>query len=172
VGGSRELTPEERELCARARRHAFVLYEGKTVAHRSCGIALAETFGLPTRPYQALRRGGITGEGECGAMKAGELVLGELLGDPDPRGPVTSDLRAAVVEYQADIRRRLAAAGILPAPDAPDTRCNTLTRPRGDFMGDARKSMCTSIAAEVAEATCEAALRHGARVEIPELPET
>ena len=172
MGGTRELTPEERELCARARRHAFVLYEGKTVAHRSCGIALAETFGLPTRPYQALRRGGITGEGECGAMKAGELVLGELLGDPDPRGAVTQALREAIAEYQADIRGRLAAAGILPAPDAPDIRCNTLTRPRGDFMGEARKSMCTNIAAEVAEATAAAALRHGARVAVPDLPES
>ena len=41
------------------------------------GICLAETFNLPTAPYQALRRGGITGEGECGAIKAGELILGQ-----------------------------------------------------------------------------------------------
>ena len=53
------------------------------VPHRSCGIALAETFNLATTPYQCLRNGGITGKGECGAIKAGELILGEYLGDPD-----------------------------------------------------------------------------------------
>src|SRR5262245_40216321 len=103
----RELVPCEQELIDRARETAHVLYEGKRVAHRSCGIALAETFGLPSRPYQSLRRGGITGEGECGAIKAGELVIGELLGDPDPRGPVTPPLRAAMIWYQGSIRRRL-----------------------------------------------------------------
>jgi hypothetical protein len=172
VGGGRELTPGEQALCARARDVAFVLYEGKRVAHRSCGIALAETFGLPSRPYQALRRGGITGEGECGAMKAGELVLGELLGDPDPAGMVTPALREAIVWYQGEIRRRLAAAGVLPAPDAPDIRCNTLTRRHDDFMGEPRKAMCTNIAAEVAAATAEAALRHGAKLRVIDVPET
>src|SRR5687768_2277061 len=96
----RALGPAERELIARAREKAYVLYEGKQVPHRSCGIALAETWGLPSRPYQSLRRGGITGEGECGAVKAGELILGELLGDPDPAGPVTDRLRGAMRWYQ------------------------------------------------------------------------
>src|SRR6185436_8182347 len=94
-------------LIERAREKAFVLYEGKRVAHRSCGIALAETWGLGTRPYQSLRRGGITGEGECGAIKAGELVLGELLGDPDPAGAVTPTLRSAIQWYQRAIRVRM-----------------------------------------------------------------
>ena len=82
VSGSRELQLGERELAliAAARRKAHILYEGVLTPHRSCGIALAETFGLPSRPYQALRRGGITGEGDCGSIRAGELVLGELLG--------------------------------------------------------------------------------------------
>src|SRR5258706_12369282 len=114
---ARPLTAEERALVARARDKAFVLYEGKRVPHRSCGIALAETFGLPTRPYQALRRGGITGEGECGAIKAGELILGELLGDPDPRGSVTPNLRAPIVWYGRTIPERLAAAG---GPEKPN----------------------------------------------------
>ena len=72
----RDLSDQERERIDAARQKAFTLYEGKTVPHRSCGIALAETFGLGTAPYQALRKGGITGAGECGAIKAGELVLG------------------------------------------------------------------------------------------------
>ena len=76
---TRELTSAERDLIARARDKAYILYEGKRVLHRSCGIALAETYGLSTRPYQSLRRGGITGEGQCGAIKAGELILGEVL---------------------------------------------------------------------------------------------
>jgi hypothetical protein len=165
----RELSRSDVELIARARHHAFVLYEGKTVAHRSCGIALAETFGLPSRPYQALRRGGITGQGECGAMKAGELVIGEILGDPDPRGAVTPALRAAVTWYQGAIRERLGAAGVIPADG--DIVCNTLTRRHGDFASPARAAMCTNIAAEVAAAAAEAILRHGGDVQIPPLPE-
>ena len=78
---ARPLTEEERAYVARARDAAYVLYEGIRTPHRSCGIAIAETFGLPTRPYQALRKGGITGTGTCGAMRAGEQALGEILGE-------------------------------------------------------------------------------------------
>src|SRR5258708_17312640 len=92
----RALTPDEAAYVAAARDKAFVLYEGVRVPHRSCGIAIAETFDLPTRPYQALRRGGITGKGSCGAIRAGEHVLGELLGDPDPAGAATPALRTAI----------------------------------------------------------------------------
>src|SRR6188472_4343478 len=95
----KELNPDEQRLVEAAAEKAFLLYEGKVVPHRSCGIALAETFGLPTRPYQALRRGGITGKGACGAIRAGEHVLGELLGDPDPTGAVTPALRDAITWY-------------------------------------------------------------------------
>src|SRR6476660_5931062 len=96
----RELTADEAAYVTAARDKAFVLYEGVKVAHRSCGIALAETFGLPTPAYQSLRRGGITGKGACGAIRAGEQVLGELLGDPSPTGAVTPALRDAVSWYQ------------------------------------------------------------------------
>src|SRR3982750_511947 len=94
--GTRPLLDEERSYVDAARRVAFTLYEGVRTPHRSCGIALAETFNVPSRPYQALRKGGITGKGDCGAIRAGEQVLGELLGDPDPTGQVTPGLRAAV----------------------------------------------------------------------------
>jgi hypothetical protein len=164
-----DLSEADLELVARAREKAFVLYEGKRVAHRSCGIALAETFGLPTRPYQALRRGGITGEGECGAIKAGELILGELLGDPDPRGSVTANLRAAIVWYGRTIRERLAAAGILSNPT--DIVCNALTRRHASFASAERSAMCTNIAAEVAAACGEAILRHGGAFQIGSIPE-
>jgi hypothetical protein len=96
MSAGRPLTERERALIREARDKAYLLYEGRQVAHRSCGIALAETFNLPTRPYQALRRGGITGEGACGAIRAGEHILGEYLGDPDPTGPVTDVLREAI----------------------------------------------------------------------------
>jgi hypothetical protein len=155
--GSERLSDEKRALVEAARNKAHTLYEGRTVAHRSCGIALAETFNLPSRPYQALRRGGITGEGACGAVRAGEQVLGEILGDPDPRGPVTEPLRAAITWYQAAVRERL-----FGRPD-PDLVCNHLTRPLGDFMGDARKEYCTSLAAGVAAVTAEALIRFGPR---------
>src|SRR5215510_1153705 len=109
----RALMPDEAAYVAAARDKAFALYEGVRTPHRSCGIALAETFGLATPPYQALRRGGITGKGACGAIRAGEQVLGELLGDPDPIGAVTPALRAAVTWYQDAWRTRL-------VPDEPD----------------------------------------------------
>jgi len=148
----RELTADEVAYIAAARDKAFVLYEGVRTPHRSCGIALAETFGLPTPGYQALRRGGITGKGLCGAIRAGEQVLGELLGDPDPTGPVTPALRSAVGWYQLAWQRRL-------VPDEPDIICDHLVRKHGDFAGAARKAFCTSLAADVASLTAEALCR-------------
>jgi len=150
----RALTPDEAAYIAAAREKAFMLYEGVRTPHRSCGIALAETFGLATRPYQALRRGGITGEGDCGAIRAGEQVIGELLGDPDPTGQVTPALRAAVTWYQAAWKQRL-------MPAQPDIICNHLVRPHGDFAGPARKAFCTNLAADVAALTAEALCRFG-----------
>jgi hypothetical protein len=148
----RPLTPDEAAYVAAARDKAFVLYEGIRTPHRSCGIAIAETFNLPTRPYQALRRGGITGKGPCGAIRAGEHVLGELLGDPDPTGAVTDELRAAITWFQEAWLARL-------RDHEPDITCDHLVRPLGDFTGPARKAFCTNIAAEVAALTAEALCR-------------
>ena len=150
----RPLSPEESAYIAAAREKAFVLYEGVRTPHRSCGIALAETFDLPTPAYQSLRRGGITGRGDCGAIRAGEQVLGELLGDPDPTGVVTPTLRAAVTWYQEAWKRRLMST-------EPDIICNNLVRPHGDFTGPARKAFCTNLAADVAALTAEAICRFG-----------
>jgi hypothetical protein len=164
--GTRPLGDAERSYVDAARSAAFTLYEGVRTPHRSCGIALAETFGLPSRPYQALRRGGITGEGDCGAIRAGEQVLGEVLGDPDPTGPVTDALRAAVVWYQDAWRRRIDRG-----PSA-DIVCNHLTRPLGDFRGPARMQFCTNLAAEVAAITAEALVRFSdSRPAIAEVPQ-
>lgn len=157
----RPLTEAEQSYVDAARRKAFVLYEGVQVPHRSCGIALAETFGLPTRPYQALRRGGITGEGACGAIRAGEQVLGELLGDPEPTGAVTDALRAAIVWYQDAWRRRIDRGA------SPDIVCNNLTRPFGDFRGPARMRFCTGVAADVAALTAEALVRFADEAQRP-----
>lgn len=150
---SRELSQHDRALIARARDKAFVLYEGKKVPHRSCGIALAETFGLATPAYQSLRRGGITGCGTCGAVRAGEQVLGELLGDPDPTGSVTEELRDAMTWYQARVSERIEMGS------SPDLVCNNLTRPLGDFFGPERARFCTNLAARIAELTAEALVR-------------
>ncbi len=148
----RGLTADEVAYITSARDKAFVLYEGARTPHRSCGIALAETFGLPTPAYQALRRGGITGKGSCGAIRAGEHVLGELLGDPSPIGAVTPELREAVSWYQTAWQQRL-------MPDKPDIVCDNLVRPHGDFSGPARKAFCTNLAADVAALTAEALCR-------------
>ncbi|HVR74864.1 MAG TPA: hypothetical protein VMT52_11050 [Planctomycetota bacterium] len=164
---TRDLTSAERKVIAAAREKAYILYEGKRVPHRSCGIALAETFNLPTRPYQALRRGGITGEGECGAIKAGELILGEYLGDPDPLGPVTPRLRAAAEAYGRAWKTRVDRG---PGGESGSIVCNTLTAPFGDFAGEARQAFCTSIAALVAEVVAEVLLRQGVDLEITPVP--
>lgn len=155
MSDARALTERERALIAAAREKAFLLYEGKQVPHRSCGIALAETFGLATPAYQSLRRGGITGFGACGAIRAGEQVLGELLGDPDPAGAVTDALRSAITWYQTQVPARIDRGR------SPDFVCNNLTRQHGDFTGPARQQFCTNLAAEVAALTAEAVLRFG-----------
>jgi hypothetical protein len=148
-----------------ARRTAFTLYEGVETPHRSCGIALAETFGLPTAPYQSFRRGGITGAGPCGAIQAGIVILGQILGDPDPTGGVTDALRAAAVEYEERWQSELfggSAQGPGQLSAGPDIVCNHLTEPLGEFMGAERQSFCTGLVATVAALVAEIALRHGA----------
>lgn len=149
---SSELTADDAAYIAAARDKAFVLYEGVRTPHRSCGIAIAETFSLPSRPYQALRRGGITGKGACGAIRAGEHVLGELLGDPDPTGAVTPVLREAIAWFQDAWLARIRGGN-------PDIICDHLVRPHGEFTGAARKAFCTNIAADVAALTAEALCR-------------
>ena len=152
---STQLTADELAYVTAARDKAFTLYEGVVVPHRSCGIAIAETFGLPSRPYQALRRGGITGKGPCGAIRAGEHVLGELLGDPDPAGMVTPQLREAIVWFQDAWLARIRGGD-------SDIVCDNLVRSRGEFMGPARKAFCTNLAADVAALTAEALCRFAA----------
>ena len=161
---SRGLEPAEAELVEAARKKAYLLYEGEVVEHRSCGIALAETFNLRTPPYQALRRGGITGEGYCGSIRAGEMILGELLGDPDPAGVVTDTLRRAVNWYQRQVPLRI------DPQRSPDYICNNLTRQHGDFAGSARKSFCTELTAEIAALTAEALLRFAPDLELEITP--
>lgn len=150
---SRALSEDERVLVDAARNKAFLLYEGKAVPHRSCGIALAETFNLRTPPYQSLRRGGITGEGYCGSIRAGEMVIGELLGDPDPAGSVTDELRRAVNWYQRQVPIRI------DPMRSPDYVCNNLTRQHGEFNGDGRRAFCTNLTADIAALAAEALVR-------------
>lgn len=152
---SRPLTSAELVVVEAARDKARILYWGERVAHRSCGIAVAETLGLRTAPYQSLRRGGITGEGQCGSIRAGEAVLGELLGDPSPSGAVTDELRRAINWYQRQVPLRIDPG------NSPDYVCNSLTRQHGDFSAPPRKRFCTELTAEVAALTTEALIRFG-----------
>jgi hypothetical protein len=106
---------------------------------------LAEAFDRPTSPYQSLRRGGITGHGQCGAVVAGQLILGELLGDPDPTGKVTPALATSMQAYVERIERELDRG------ESPDLVCNNLTAQHGDFRGPARHAFCTSLVGQVAQ---------------------
>jgi len=144
------------EIVAALREKARVLYEGKVTPHRSCGIALAEAFDTGTRPYQALRRGGLTGEGQCGAIVAGQLLLGELLGDPDPTGPPRAELRDAMASYRAEVARRVNTGG------AATQICNDLVSRFPVFQSEGRALFCTDLVATVAEIVAELALAHGA----------
>ncbi len=164
----RPLTAAEQQLINRIRRIAYVLYEGRQTPHRSCGIAIAETLGCATPAYQSLRKGGITGEGECGAIKAGELVIGEYLGDPDPTGKITDELRSAAALYRKLWLERFDLGEGGRKQDGSITIiCNDLIRPLGDFHGAVRHGYCTNMAAEVSALVCEVLLRHGATVQIP-----
>lgn len=152
------------DLVAWAEARTWLLYEGREVAHRSCGIALAETFGVPSRPYQALRRGGITGLGECGAIKAGELLLGELLGDPDPTGAVTPALARAATRYRA-----LWEASV-ELGSAESIQCSALTGQFADFHSPERLGFCTRLAATVSRCVATVLLEEGVRFPTPARP--
>jgi hypothetical protein len=147
---------------AAARERAHALYAGEITPHRSCGIALAETFGLPSGSYQALRKGGITGEGPCGAIQAGVLVLGELLGDPSPTGGVTPALREAVTRYRSGVAAKVDLA--------VDTSCNARTSRFPEFTGRPRALYCTGLAAVVAETVAEVLWDLGHEVPLPPAP--
>lgn len=137
------------------RSKALVLYEGERTPHRSCGIALAEAFDRPTAAYQSLRRGGITGQGTCGAVVAGQLLLGELLGDPSPTGSVTPALRTAMTRYLARVDAELDRGS------SPTLICNDMTAPHGEFMGPARHRFCTAVVGQVAQLVDEILREHG-----------
>ncbi len=150
------------ELVRWAERRCRLLYAGERVRHRSCGIALAETFGRSTQPYQALRKGGLTGEGMCGAITAGTLILGEVFGDPDPSGAATDTLKRSVVRYrelwQTEIVRGRATTII----------CNDLTGQFDDFRGPDRHAFCTDLASVAARCVARTILELGGTV--TELP--
>ena len=145
------------------RSKAFVLYDGERTPHRSCGIALAETFGVETSAYQSLRRGGITGRGTCGAVMAGQLILGELLGDPDPTGAVTPALKEAATRFQTRVEDELDRG------TSPDLVCNNMTSPHGEFRGPARHAFCTRVVAQVAQLVDEIAAAHGVKTRATEV---
>ncbi len=143
------------EIVDALRQKAHVLYEGKRTPHRSCGIALAVTFGTDWRAYQALRRGGVTGEGQCGSIVAGQLLLGEMLGDPDPTKPVTQALTDAMIRYRAEVARRVNTGGVASQV------CNDLVARFPVFASDERAAFCTGIVVAVTEIVAEIALDHG-----------
>ena len=154
------MTDEERnQIVWSIREKARILYEGREVAHRSCGIALAEAFNLPTRPYQALRRGGISGEGFCGAVIAGQLILGEYLGYPDPTAPVSLQLREAMTLFNREMGRRLDRGG------SPTLLCNDLVKRFAIFHTDERTDFCTGIVALVAEVVAQVLLHYEIQIE-------
>jgi len=154
--------PTRDPFVAAAGDKARLLYDGVVVPHRSCGIAIAETFGRPTASYQALRRGGLSGQGECGAIVAGRLVLGEILGDPDPTGAVTPALRDAMERYEARWREHV-DRGAAPGEGIV---CNTLTGPFPIFRSPERHAFCTALATAVATAVAEALAEGGVTVPV------
>ena len=156
---------EQTAVVEAARALAEVLYTGEQVAHRSCGVAVAETFGCAPKPYAVLRRGGLTGEGECGAVRAGEMVLAELMAADDPAAALPPSLTAAIAEY-----RQLCAERLDGGPSGRYI-CNELTAVFTDFHVPPRQQLCTSIAATIAGSVAEVALKHGATVSVASLPD-
>jgi len=161
----KEPTPSKSTITAlAAKEKCHILYDGSRTGHRSCGIAIAETFDVPTNSYQALRRGGLTGEGHCGAIEAGRLVLGELLGDASPTGPPTPALISAVSHYDEGWSK----LEILKAEEGkrPNIVCNHLTGKFPIFKSPERHSMCTHIARDVAKLVADVLIEEGQPVNI------
>lgn len=148
------------EQVEQARIAARLRYAGEVMAHRSCGVALAETFGCGIRPYTALRRGGLTGEHDCGAMRAGEMVLAELLGSDDPGAAIPPGLQAAITEFRRRCREQYGQAG------SCRMTCNDLTEPFVEFHDSPRKRFCTELVETVAAHVAELVLEHGAEVRV------
>ncbi len=128
---------------------AKIMYEGKLTPHRSCGVTLAETFCLPSHSYQALRRGGITGEGECGAIAAGRLVLGEILGNDDPTAPVTKELFEGMHLYKTLTEERINSS------ESGSHICKDMILGFEDFNSEERRSFCAGNVIIVAECIAE-----------------
>jgi hypothetical protein len=155
-----------------ARQKARILYEGKRVPHYSCGICIAATFGLPTRPFQALRKGGVTGEGECGAIVAGRLVLGYFLGDPEPTGALRPELLQAMEHYERLWKARTEPGQALTSGAHSDIICNTLVgHLEDDFWGEERMGHCTRLSAELAACVAETLEEFGVEFEIEPIPD-
>ena len=150
----------EQEYVASARERATLLYLGDTVAHRSCGIALAETFGLPPGSYQALRKGGLLGLGACGSILAGVLILGEILGEP--LGGPTTALKDAIPRYRALVEAEV-KGGV-------EASCNSRTQAFADFGSRPRLEHCASLAAAAAAAVAATLWEAGRVREIPPAP--
>lgn len=142
------------DLIQRAEEGAHDLYAGEVTPHRSCGISLAELYGQNTPPYQSLRRGGITGHGQCGAIKAGEMILGETFGDPDPTGPVTDTLRSAMLRYRELWQERVDKG------QSETIICNDLTGQFGDFRSSERHEFCTQLASTVSGCIAQTLQEH------------
>jgi hypothetical protein len=161
----------EHSRVEQAQKRAYILYEGKLVPHYSCGICTAATFGLPTRPFQSLRKGGVTGEGECGAIVAGRLVLGYFLGDPDPTGPLRPELLEAMKYYEKLWKEHTEPGQDLGRSSKSDIGCNTLVgHLADDFWGAERMGYCTRLSAQVAACVAETLERFGVEFKIEPLP--
>ena len=128
------MTTEQEQVVAAAAQTAEALYAGQQVAHRSCGVAVAQTFGCNAKPYAVLRRGGLTGEQTCGAVRAGEMVLSEMLAPEDPAGALPPELTAAIAHFRELCHTRLASglSGVFV--------CNELVADFGDFQQPERKT--------------------------------
>lgn len=147
------MTPQA--IAAALREKARILYEGRLTPHRSCGIALAEAFDRGTLAYQSLRRGGLDGEDTCGAIVAGQLLLGELLGYADPTAPAAQALKDAMARYRVEIARRVRTGG------ARTQLCKDLVARFPVFASDERALFCADIVATVAQLVAELVLARG-----------
>jgi hypothetical protein len=154
---------EETRRWAEAR--ARLLYDGKDVRHRSCGVAIAETLGHAPRPYVGLRKGGLTGEGTCGAIHAGVLLLGEVFGAEDPASPATPELVAAVQRYRELWQQRVDRGR------ATTVICNDLTGQFERFDSPERHAFCTAIAEQVAGCVAQTIVELGGTVPRTEAPD-
>ena len=146
---TQDIEDSAQQLIEQLVQRAHDLYCGERLTKRASGVAIAETFGRRVTAYHGLSHGGFNGDGECGAIIAGRLVLAEFLGNSDPKEIKEGILVEAVLRYQQQIARRVQGRG------STDFVCSSLIAAYDDYSDPERLHFCCRLVSEVSRILAE-----------------